>query len=293
MESIRNGTSKAVRVLLAAALALSALLPAALAPREAHAAQGATLSVGAKIKYDAYNTTWFEVDGQPAWCGNPSKNTPEAGTYAKSPLSAMSGRTDELAADIWFSYGSPGFDASLWPSTWYRGGAMTADRYMALAHILMADTYASDGNYALFGCSEGFRSWVRENVIGFGSDGSLINDNATGRKIAARAGEVPSNFEPFMLYTGSATQVILSFTYHTTVKVAKSASESWAQSDPDYTLAGAVYGIYRTRADADADRNRLTAITTDASGAGESGSLGATRDTFYACLLYTSDAADD
>lgn len=45
---------------------------------------------------------------------------------------------------------------------------MTADRYMALAHILMADTYASDGNYALFGCSEGFREWVRWNVIGFG-----------------------------------------------------------------------------------------------------------------------------
>lgn len=85
-----------------------------------------------------------------------------------------------------------------------------------------------------------------------------------------------------MLYTGSSTQVILSFTYHTTVKVSKSASQSWAQDDPDYTLAGAVYGIYRSHADAQADRNRITTITTDASGAGESGSLGATRDTFYA-----------
>ena len=282
MESIRNGTSKAVRALLAAALALGALMPMTLAPREAHAAEGATLTVGSRIEYDAYNTTWFEVDGQPAWCGNPSKNTPEAGTYAKSPLSAVSGRTDELAADIWFSYGSPGFDASLWPSSWYGGGTMTPGRYMALAHILMADTYASDGNYALFGCTEGFREWVRKNVIGFGSDGELINDDATGRKIAARASEVPSNFEPFMLYTGSTTQVILSFTYHTTVKVAKSASESWASSDPDYSLAGAVYGIYRTRSDAEADRSRLTTVTTDASGAGESGSLGATRETFYA-----------
>lgn len=283
MESIRNGASKTVRVLLAAVLALGALLPSmALLPGKAHASEGATLTVGSKIEYDAYNTTWFEVDGQPAWCGNPSKNTPEAGTYAKSPLSAISGRTDELAADIWFSYGSPGFDASLWPNTWYGGGTMTAARYMALAHILMADTYASDGNYALFGCTEGFREWVRKNVIGFGSDGELINDDATGRKILRRASEVPSTFEPFMLYTGSGTQVILSFAYHTTVKVAKSASESWAQNDPDYTLAGAVYGIYRTRADADADRSRLTTITTDASGTGESGSLGATRETFYA-----------
>ena len=284
MEATRNSIPlKALHVLLAAALAVSLLVPSlAIAPAKAHAAQGATLTVGARIEYDDYNTTWFEVDGQPAWCGNPSKFTPEAGTYEKSPLDAYSGRTEELAADIWFSYGSPGFDASLWPSQWYGGGSMTPDRYMALAHILMADTYSSNGNYAMFGCSEGFRDWVQWNVIGFGDSGQLINDDATGRKILRRAGEVPSTFEPFMLYTGSSTQVILSFTYHTIVKVSKSASQSWAQDDPDYTLAGAVYGIYRSHADAQADRNRITTITTDASGAGESGSLGATRDTFYA-----------
>lgn len=284
MEATRNSIPrKALHVLLSAALAVGLLAPSlALAPAKAHAAQGATLTVGSRIEYDSYNTTWFEVDGQPAWCGNPSKSTPDAGTYEKSALDAMSGRTEELAADIWFSYGSPGFDASLWPSEWYGGGAMTADRYMALAHILMADTYSSNGNYAMFGCSEGFREWVRWNVIGFGTGGQLINDDATGRKILRRAGEVPSTFEPFMLYTGSSTQVILSFTYHTTVKVSKSASQSWAQGDPDYTLAGAVYGIYASRADAQADRNRVTTITTDANGAGESGSLGATCDTFYA-----------
>lgn len=284
MEATRNSIpSKALHVLLAAALAVGLLVPSlAIVPAKAHAAQGATLTVGARIEYDDYNTTWFEVDGQPAWCGNPSKFTPEAGTYEKSPLDAYSGRTEELAADIWFSYGSPGFDASLWPSQWYGGGSMTPDRYMALAHILMADTYSSNGNYAMFGCSEGFRDWVQWNVIGFGDSGQLINDDATGRKILRHAGEVPSTFEPFMLYTGSSTQVILSFTYHTTVKVSKSASQSWAQDDPDYTLAGAVYGIYRSHADAQADRNRITTITTDASGAGESGSLGATRDTFYA-----------
>lgn len=284
MEVTRNSIPlKALHVLLAAALAVGLLVPSlAIAPAKAHAAQGATLTVGARIEYDDYNTTWFEVDGQPAWCGNPSKFTPEAGTYEKSPLDAYSGRTEELAADIWFSYGSPGFDASLWPSRWYGGGSMTPDRYMALAHILMADTYSSNGNYAMFGCSEGFRDWVQWNVIGFGDSGQLINDDATGRKILRHAGEVPSTFEPFMLYTGSSTQVILSFTYHTIVKVSKSASQSWAQDDPDYTLAGAVYGIYRSHADAQADRNRITTITTDASGAGESGSLGATRDTFYA-----------
>ena len=99
MGTTRKGTaSKAVRVLLAAALVLGTMLPAlALSPARAHASGGAVLTVGSKIAYDSYNTTWFEVDGQPAWCGNPSKGTPAAGTYERSPLSAMSGRLRRVA----------------------------------------------------------------------------------------------------------------------------------------------------------------------------------------------------
>lgn len=279
-KATRAGT--AARILLAVLLAIGMTAPAAGAPRRAWAAETGALTVGGKIYYDAYNTNWFDVDGQMAWCGNPSMATPESGTYSKQPLSAASGRTAELAADIWFSYGSPGFDASIWPDRWYDGGEMTPERYTACAHILMADTYSSSGNYAMFGCSAEFREWIGWNVLGFDSPGNVINEGATGRIIAARTGEVPSSFEPFMLYTGASTQVILSFTYSTTVKVAKSASEGWAQDDPDYSLAGAVYGIYRSAADAEADANRVAEIVTGADGSGESGSLGATQETFYA-----------
>ena len=272
----------AARILLAALLVLGMVAPAAGAPRRAWAAETGTLTVGGKIYYDAYNTNWFDVDGQMAWCGNPSMATPGSGTYAKQPLSAASGRTAELAADIWFSYGSPGFDASIWPDRWYDGGEMTPERYTACAHILMADTYSSSGDFAMFGCSAAFREWIGWNVLGFDTAGNVSNEGATGRVIAARAGEVPSSFEPFMLYTGASTQVMLSFTYSTTVKVEKSASEGWAQDDPDYSLAGAVYGIYRSAADAEADANRVAEIVTGADGSGESGSLGATQETFYA-----------
>ena len=278
-KAARAGT--AARILLAVLLAIGMMAPAAV-PQRAHAAESGSLTVGRTISYDSYFTNWFEVDGQAAWCGNPSMATPGAGSYPKQALSAASGRTAELAADMWFSYGSPGFDASLWPGSWVDGSAMTPDRYTALAHILMADTYSSDGNYAMYGCSEAFRDWVAWNVLGFDDSGAVSNESATGRLIASRTGEVPSSFEPFMLYTGASTQVILSFTYSTTVKVAKAASESWAQQDPDYSLAGAVYGIYRSAADAEAGANRVATITTGADGSGESGSLGATRETFYA-----------
>lgn len=63
------------------------------------------------------------ADGEMAYCGNPSAATPPAGTYTKSAINSTSGRDAETIADLWFSYGSPGFDASLWPGTWYDGTA--------------------------------------------------------------------------------------------------------------------------------------------------------------------------
>ena len=58
MEMTRNGTAaRALRLLLAAALALGMVAPAlGLTPDKAHAAQGATLTVGDKIHYDAYRS---------------------------------------------------------------------------------------------------------------------------------------------------------------------------------------------------------------------------------------------
>lgn len=180
--------TKAARVLLALLLAIGMTAPAAGAQR-AYAAESGNLTVGRTISYDSYFTNWFEVDGQATWCGNPSMATPGAGSYPKQALSAASGRTAELAADMWFSYGSPGFDAPLWPDSWVDGSAMTPDRYTALAHILMADTYSSDGNYAMYGCSEAFRDWVAWNVLGFDDSGAVSNEDATGRLIASRTGE--------------------------------------------------------------------------------------------------------
>ena len=249
------------------------MAPAAV-PQRAHAAESGSLTVGRTISYDSYFTNWFEVDGQAAWCGNPSMATPGAGSYPKQALSAASGRTAELAADMWFSYGSPGFDASLWPGSWVDGSAMTPRPvHGARAHPhgghLLERRQLRDVRLL-----EAFRDWVAWNVLGFDDSGAVSNESATGRLIASRTGEVPSSFEPFMLYTGASTQVILSFTYSTTVKVAKAASESWAQQDPDYSLAGAVYGIYRSAADAEAGANRVATITTGADGSGESGEPG-------------------
>lgn len=245
----RTTGSKVMRCVLAALIALTSMLGAVTAGAQtASAAESVKLDVGSKISYAGYTTTWMYADGEMAYCGNPSALTPPAGSYTKHKISSTSGRDAETEADLWFSYGSPGFDKSLWPDTWYDGSAMTDSRYAALAHILLSDTFSSNGNYALFGCNEDFKSWCRYNVIGYGTDGSLINDNATGRRILARMSEVPKNFEAFMLYTGEGNQLILSFKYtpYGNIDLLKvSAIEEMCESNPLYSLKGAEYTVYR------------------------------------------------
>lgn len=260
--------SKAMRCVLAALIALSSVLGAlSVGGQSAYAAESVGLDVGGRIDYAGYNTHWMYADGEMAYCGNPSAATPAPGSYTKHSINASSGRNSETAADLWFGYGSPGFDKSMWPSTWYDGTGMTAARYAALTHILLSDTFSSNGSYALFGCAESFKSWCRQNVIGFGTDGSEINPNATGRQICARQGEVPSNFEAFQLYTGEGTQLILSFKYtpYGNIDLLKvSANEEMCEGNPLYSVEGAVYTAYRNSSLTDV----AGSITTDKDGWG-------------------------
>ena len=259
-----------MRIALAMLIALSGILsiaPPALAGK-AYAAESVRLDVGSKISYAGYTTTWMYADGEMAYCGNPSANTPPPGSYTKSAIDSTSGRDAETAADLWFGYGSPGFEPELWPTTWYDGSAMTDARYAALTHILLSDTFSSNGYYALYGCSEDFKSWCRYHVIGYGTDGSLINDNATGRKILARAGEVPRNFEAFMLRTGAGNQLILSFRYtpYGNIDLKKvSAIGEMRAGNPLYSLEGAEYTVYRDAGCTDA----AGTIATDKDGYGK------------------------
>lgn len=260
--------SKALRCLLATLVALSSVIGAlATSGQSAYAAETASLSIGGKIPYAGYTTTWMYADGEMAYCGNPSAATPPAGTYTKSAINSTSGRDAETIADLWFSYGSPGFDKSLWPSAWYDGTAMTDARYAALAHILLSDTFSSNGSYALYGCNESFKEWCRYNVIGFDSSGTMCNDDATGRKISRMQGEVPSNFEAFMLYTGAGNQLILSFKYTPYGKidlVKVTANEEMCEGNPLYSVEGAVYTVYRNSGLTD----MAGSITTDKDGWG-------------------------
>lgn len=273
--SITTGArGKVLRTFLAILLAFSGIFAtfSQALPGKAYAAETANLTIGSPNYYGGYETTWMYADGEVAYCANPSAATPPGGTYTKSAVSAPSGRTQETIADLWFGYGSPGFDTSMWPSTWYDGSPMTAANYAACTHILLSDTYTSNGSYAMYGCSAEFRSWFQQNVLGFDNSGNVINSNATGRLMSARQGEVPRNFYAFQLYTGEGTQLILSFTYIPYGKIGltkSSAIKVISDGNPCYSLKGAEYTVY--------ENSNLTgkvgAITTDENGQGELGEL--------------------
>lgn len=239
---------KLVRCLLALLLAASSVAGAlsSLGAKEAHAAETAQLSVGGNIPYAGFFTTWMWADGQMAYCAQPSKYTPSEGGYEKAPLSTTSGRDAEAAADLWFGWGGPGFDCSMWPSAWYDGTPMSDARYAALTHIILSDTYSSSGDYAMHGCTQAFRSWCQQNVLGFDDDGSVINGNATGRLMCSRMGEVKPSFKAFQLYTGGTTQMIVSFSYtpYGSVELEKqSANQAMSDGNEAYSLA-AEYTLY-------------------------------------------------
>ena len=76
------------------------------------------------------------ADGEVAYCADPAAATPAPGTYSKSGVSDA-----DLIATMWFSYGAPGFDASMFPDTWYDGSGWSADKYTVASHVLLSYAY--------------------------------------------------------------------------------------------------------------------------------------------------------
>ena len=246
--------SKIVKILIALALVIGLSPVMALAaPGMAYASTSGHLSVGNKISYGGWTTTHFAVNGNEAYCGNPSASTPSPGTYEMHEISDAA-----LLAGLWFGYGGPGFDASMWPGSWYDGSGMTPDRYRALTHIVLSDIYAGDGHYAYGQCNSSFIRWCQDNVVGYSiQDGHVVNEGAVRYRIGSEGfslngagdsyGDVPKGFTGYTMPTGGSTQVILTFEYHPygSVEIRKaSANPGITDNNGCYTLEGAVFGIF-------------------------------------------------
>ena len=127
-------------------------------------------------------TNRFVVDGQyTAYCSDPIKVAPGPGTYTVEQAEThknshgLSAHYDEFQRVMYFCYGGPGFDPSMWPATYYDGSAWTPDKYYAVSHVIVANTMWYDGGYATRGTTAQFQDWVYWNFFGYhiGTDPAL------------------------------------------------------------------------------------------------------------------------
>ena len=218
-------SSKIIRVVMSMALALSVCVSA---PMSAFAGESVSVTIGDDIPYAGYSTTHMYADGEVAYCADPQASTPAPGTYSKSGVSDA-----DLIAAMWFSYGAPGFDASMFPDSWYDGSAWSADKYKAASHVILAYAYQGSKADAVFGTNGDFEDWARSELLG-----------TTWKSIKASKGKVSTGFEAFCIHTGPGTQVLMSFTWDKGgLKVAKEDSQAGAEPQGDATLGGAKYDI--------------------------------------------------
>ena len=259
-------------------LVCAMIMPCAGAPiaqRALASGSSVTLWKVGNIEYTdgAWNTHIFKVnDGEgeaTAYCVEPAKNSPPEGQYAKAAFSIPTGREYELRTGLWFGYGGPGFDASMWPATNWNGVPMSDDDYYLATHILLSDAYCSNLYEACYGAGDNFRYWIEWNVTGLDMDnGSVVNEGAFGRVALRHSGEIPPNFETYLIDGGSRQTIAASSAYHPygTIKMNKrSANPGITDGNPIYTMEGITYGIYTDRnCDAASDTGR--ALVLDESG---------------------------
>lgn len=219
---------KLLRCAMALILAAGALL-ASVAASPAYAAPSTVdVSIGGKIPYGGFATTWMSADGNIAYCAEPSSPTPAPGSYSTSPVPS-----GDVTAAIWYSFGSPGFDASMFSGSWYDGGGWDDAKYAAASHVIIAYAYSGSESAATHGTSPEFASWAKSELIG-----------GTFAKMKAGAGKVSAGFEAFCVRTGGGSQTLVSFSWSAGgVKVAKTDSEAGAEPQGDASLDGASFAV--------------------------------------------------
>lgn len=263
-------------VLLAIALAIGLVPGIPLGASIAYAGENVDLRVVRPVEYSNTFTNYMYLDGNIAFCGQPEKYAPPDGIYARAPINMKAANADnaytpeDVAACLWFGFDGPGFDASLWPSTWFDGTPMDDDRYLVLTHIVLADFFTCDGLLALDDVEGGMRSWALRQVLMVNN--GAFNPDSTQARLSARKGEVPAEFTAncFQINPGDNKQTIFGYRPGGWLDLSKvSANADTTASNPCYRLEGACYGVFRDAACTDEQAR----MTTDAAGYAKSGYL--------------------
>ena len=219
-------------------------------PMTAHAADGTlNFQTGELISYGDYYTTKMSVDNNgTAYCVQPMKKTPAAGSYQYDLL----GKDSALRKALYYLPGGYGYEEQNIAGT-YLSGWSENDRYV-IGHLVASYVYSNydAGSGAFYGAPQSY------------IDKAVEIANAIQGLPAP-----PDSFRAFIIPSDS-NQTVAGCWYEKPygwIEIQKStANSSVSDGNGNYSLKGAQYGIYQ-------GSNLVETLTTDENGYAKSGDL--------------------
>ncbi len=226
-----------------------------------------------------FTTTQASGETSFAYCVDPTTLAPDPGAYGTMAIEQLCpGRADQIRAGMWFCYGGPGFDASMWPATWSDGSSWSNDNYYAASHLILSQLVRQEAGHTYYGAGTSFINYAANSFMGIDRQNNTVNRNATYFQIIDRAGEVPADFNCYFLNVGQwdVQQFICCQDYYElpaktgSLEIVKTSSiPALSSNNPCYSLQGATFGVYAD----EACRELAASVTIGSDGRGSAGEL--------------------
>lgn len=200
------------------------------------------LTVGEEIYYGNYSTNYFDVNGKPAYCLEPLKDTPNSGSYETQALTGGAVRKG-----LYYAYGGPGYEL-------YRA------KYGAIG---IGENYSVNDEYCMSHCILSYLYMGTEEAF-LGLDQQVIENLKQKAKNIESMPDPPESFYAFLFNLNSAGQTMGGSGKDRvgSIEIYKySDHPEWIEGNRCYSLAGAVFGIYESGKD-----KLLWELATDESG---------------------------
>lgn len=234
------------------------------------------LDRGDRLRYSNYSTFIYNISSngevKEGYCVEPAKGSPNAGNYQVINAYTIDGSGNGaldiqfLRAALWFSYGAPGFDASLFPSQYYDGSPMGPNEYRIASHLLVSKVFQNDSMVIQTGTTPEYFNWYYTQLTGDKFSDSYINQNNAWNQLiyGGRYREVPDSFEIYFVYSGG--KQLIAFWEYNPIGYAhltkRSSNTSITEGNACYSLEGAQYGVYGD----ETCRTQAAVLTTDPAG---------------------------
>lgn len=212
---------------------------------KAYAADGSiTLKVGRDIEYSSHHTHYFYAGDKesPVYCAQPQLPAPKSGKYSYNLI-----RPDSMLAKcLYYGYGGPGFadhtDRQL------SGQWDGEDDAYCLTHIIISIAYdktTSASANPFYGLTDAWKNKAKS-----------LYEYVKGLP------DPPVNYRAYQIKVAGCQDILGSFNDTGSIRLQKSSANIViTEGNPNYSLAGAKYGVYYGNA-------LIGTITTDENGTG-------------------------